>query len=66
MTAASDPVETLRRWSDAGALWRVLARRGDTLVIGMYRCDGGEEVDRIESADAALRDYVGDRTDSEA
>ena len=41
-------------------------RRGDTLVIGLYRCDGGEEVDRLVSSDPALARYVGDRSDSEA
>lgn len=41
-------------------------RRGDTLIIGLYRCDGGEEVDRMISSDPALLRYVGDRTDSES
>ncbi|GAB09982.1 hypothetical protein GOARA_050_00440 [Gordonia araii NBRC 100433] len=62
---ASDPVGLLRRWTDAGAVWRVLARRGDVLVIGLFRCDGGEEVDRLVSDDQSLRRYVGVRDSSE-
>ncbi|MFT4200803.1 hypothetical protein [Gordonia sp. (in: high G+C Gram-positive bacteria)] len=63
---AVDAVDALQRWSDAGAVWRVLERRDDALVIGLYRCDGGEEVDRIVSTDPALRTFVDDRDDSES
>ncbi len=66
MESPGDPVEVLRRWSDVGGVWRVGGRRGDTLIIGLYRCDGGEEVDRLVSSDPALLRYVGDRTDSES
>ena len=66
MVDSDDPVEMLRRWTDVGGTWRVHGRRRDTLIIGLYRCDGGEEVDRLISADPNLLRYVGDRTDSEA
>lgn len=65
MTVSPDPVDVLRRWSDSGAVWRVLSRRGGTLVIGLYRCDGGEEVDRVTSADPRLAEFVGTREDSQ-
>lgn len=52
------PVEILRRWTDAGAHWKVLSRRGDMVTIGLYRCDGGEEVDRITSSDPGLLAYL--------
>lgn len=61
----SDPVDELRRWSDSGAIWRLISRRGDTLVIGLFRCDGGEEVERIVSDDPRLRTFLGARTSSE-
>ena len=61
MTVSPDPVDTLRRWSDSGAVWRVLSRRGGTLVIGLYRCDGGEEVDRITSTDPRLGAFLAGR-----
>lgn len=54
-------VENLRRWTDAGALWRVVRRSGDEIEISMCTCTGGEEVDRIVSSEPAVRDYVGDR-----
>ncbi|GAB16601.1 hypothetical protein GOEFS_008_00100 [Gordonia effusa NBRC 100432] len=63
MTA--DPLDTLLRWSDSGAIWRVLSRNRDSITIGLFRCDGGEEVDRITSAAPELRAYVGERSSSE-
>lgn len=65
-TSSGIPVEMLRRWTDVGGVWRVSGRRGDTLVVGLYRCDGGEEVDRLVSSDPDLRRYVGDRGDSQS
>ena len=56
----------LRRWESSGALWRVLSRHDDTLEVGLFTCDGGEEMSRLVSDDPALRAYVGDRTTSDA
>ena len=61
MAASDDPVEVLRRWEDAGAHWAVISRRGDSVTVGLYRCDGGEMVDRLTSADPRLRDFLADR-----
>ena len=58
MDTSSDPVEMLRRWTDVGGVWRVSGRRGDTLVVGLYRCDGGEEIDRFETLERAVVDLV--------
>ncbi|QIS20062.1 hypothetical protein [Nocardia terpenica] len=60
-----DPVTVLRRWAGSGAIWRVLSRRGGRVIVGLYECTGGAEVDRIESGDPALLDYIGDRSGSE-
>jgi hypothetical protein len=51
-------LEKLRRWEDAGGTWRLDTRREDTLTIALCRCDGGEEVDRLVSAELALVAYV--------
>jgi hypothetical protein len=51
-------LETLQRWEIAGGTWRLERRRGDTVTIALCRCDGGEEVDRLVSAEPALREYV--------
>jgi hypothetical protein len=61
---ADDPVAVLQRWADAGAVWRVVDRR-DTVTVALYRCDGGEEVDRISSADPHLLRFLADRTSSQ-
>ncbi|GED99514.1 hypothetical protein [Gordonia crocea] len=65
MGSGTDPTAVLRRWADSGAVWRVLSRRGPAVVVGMYRCDGGEEIDRLVSSDPALLAYLGDRRSSE-
>lgn len=59
------PVETLSRWSDSGARWRVLHRTPTSITISLRRCDGGEEVDRLTSSDSDLLEWVGDRVSSE-
>ena len=51
----------LQRWQDAGAHWAVIARHKDSITIGLYRCDGGEEVDRIVSGDPGLLAFLRER-----
>lgn len=60
-----DPVAVLVRWEAAGAVWRVVARRGDSVTIGLCQCDGGAEVDRFTSDDAGLLEFLAGRTSSE-
>jgi hypothetical protein len=60
----ADVVEVLRRWEDAGAYRRVISRRGGAVTVGLYRCDGGEEVDRFTSADSDLLRFLGRRQSS--
>jgi len=52
-------LERLRRWEDAGGTWQ-LAGTGATgeVRLVLCRCDGGEEVDRLVSADPDLIAYV--------
>ena len=61
---AIDSVAALQRWQDAGAYWRVLSRRGGEVTVALYRCDGGEEVERFTSADPDLLSFIGDRLDN--
>ena len=61
-----DPLGDLFRWEEAGGSWRVLDRDHDgTVTVSLRRCDGGEEVDRIVSADRELAVYVSARPSSE-
>ncbi|WP_436772473.1 hypothetical protein [Yinghuangia sp. YIM S09857] len=57
----SGPVAVLRRWEDAGGVWRVVATRGDSVTVSLCRCDGGEEAERLTSADPDLVAYVNRR-----
>ncbi len=61
----SEPLEELLRWERSGALWRVLDRQVDGVTVGLFSCDGGEEMGRLATADDALRRYVADRNSSE-
>ena len=54
----------LQRWEDRGAHWAVIARRNGAITVGLYRCDGGEEVDRLTSADPALAGFLAGRESS--
>jgi hypothetical protein len=62
--SGTDFVASLQRWEDAGAYWRVLSRRGGQLTVALYRCDGGEEVERYTSSDEDLINFIGDRVDN--
>lgn len=59
-------VDQLRRWEDSGAVWRVLSRDARRVTVGLFSCDGGEEVHRLTSDDPALLRYVAGRDTSEA
>jgi hypothetical protein len=54
----SDPVPVLERWEHAGALWRVLLERRAETVVGLFTCDGGEEIARFRCATDALAPLV--------
>ncbi|HSP39446.1 MAG TPA: hypothetical protein VLR26_17030 [Frankiaceae bacterium] len=59
--SGSDVVAVLQRWTDSGAIWRVLSRSGDTVEISLRTCSGGEEVDRLRSTDPAVLAYLDGR-----
>ena len=62
---SEDPVAVLSRWEAAGAVWRVLARDGDAVIVSLCQCDGGEEVGRLTSTDPRLDGYLAGRTRSD-
>jgi hypothetical protein len=64
VVVSDDPVATLQRWEDAGAHWAVIDRHADSVTVGLYRCDGGEEVDRLTSTDPKLLDFARKRESS--
>jgi len=56
--------ETLQRWEDFGGVWRVLASDDRTATVSMCRCDGGEEVQRLTTQDAALVAWLAEHPES--
>jgi hypothetical protein len=60
--STSDPVDVIQRWEDFGGTWKVLSHDRASVVISLCRCDGGEEVQRLSSADPALITWLIGRT----
>lgn len=64
-SGSDSPVAVLRRWQEAGALWRVVSCTPSGIAIALLTCDGCEEVQRLESDDPELLAFVGTRRSSE-
>lgn len=60
-----DPVGVLSRWVSAGGHWRVLARSDESVVVGLFSCDGGEEMHRLTAASSEVDPLLDGRTTSE-
>jgi hypothetical protein len=65
MERGQDLVAVLRRWEDAGGLWRVLGRNREAITLGLYRCDDGEEIDRFVATDPRVDQFLAGRTSSQ-
>ena len=65
MEPGTDFVALLRRWEDAGGVWRVLGQDRDAVTVGLYRCDDGEEADRFVATDPQLAQFLVGRTSSQ-
>ncbi|WP_210493195.1 hypothetical protein [Patulibacter sp. SYSU D01012] len=57
------PLQTLARWEDAGAAWRLVGRADGQAVVALCACTG-ETVDVLRSRDPALLGYLARRRDS--
>jgi hypothetical protein len=53
----SDPVADLERWTDHGAVYRVLELRDDRALVQLCTCTG-EPVELLESDDPELIAYL--------
>src|SRR5216117_3674237 len=58
MEPERDFVAVLRRWEDAGGVWRVLGQDRDAMTVGLYRCDNGEDADRFVATDPRVIEFV--------
>lgn len=57
------PLQTLARWEDAGAGWRLSHLEGSGAVVELLTCYG-EAVDVLRSDDPQLLDYLRERPES--
>lgn len=57
--------ETLERWAQFGGVWRVVALDDRAATVSMRRCDGGEEIQRLTTQDAALVAWLAQHPESE-
>jgi len=55
------PIEILQRWEDGGATWQVESLTDERAVIQLCACTG-EPMDRLESDDEQLIEFVRSRT----
>jgi hypothetical protein len=59
--AVYSDLSRLVRWEDAGGAWLVERRDERGLAIALLRCDGGELLERLVTADADVLAFVGTR-----
>lgn len=66
MTDTDEPQgEVLSRWESSGGIWRVLSRSDSSVVLGLFSCDGGEEMHRLTALSAELDAFLVGRTRSD-
>lgn len=62
---SDDVVEVLARWERSGGHWKVLRADDDWVDVGLFTCDGGEQMARVSGAlTSVLRGYLGGRNSS--
>jgi hypothetical protein len=60
----TDELARLQRWVDAGAQVRILARRGERLTLALLTCDGGEEMERLVTADPEVARWCAEHAEA--
>jgi hypothetical protein len=63
VSAPESPIQTLERWEEHGAIWRTLEVTDERAVVELCTCYG-ETVDRLESEDPDLIEFVRRRASS--
>ncbi len=61
---AQTPIETLIRWEEHGAIWRLKELVGSEAVVQLCTCSG-EPVDELRSEDPELLRYLSARARSD-
>ena len=44
----------LDRWIASGGHWSVVAEHGERVTVGLFTCDGGQEMERVVLAASEL------------
>lgn len=58
-------VEVLTRWEHSGGHWQVLSSNDVWIDIGLFSCDGLEQMSHVSGArTTVLHDYLADRDSS--
>lgn len=60
----SAALERLRRWEAAGGGWHIVTVGASGAEVLLERCDLGEAIDAISSADRDFVEYVTDREEN--
>ena len=59
-------VEVLTRWEDSGGHWKVLSFSDDWINVGLFTCDGSEQMSAVRGArTTVLHAYLRDRSSTE-
>jgi hypothetical protein len=59
-----DLVPALLRWQDFGGVWQLISLTAAGASVALYRCDGGEEVERLSSSHPATLAFLAEHSGS--
>jgi len=58
LTNSDDALAALRRWELFGGRWRVLSRTDRVVTLGLFTCDGGQEMSRVKATRGDFEAFV--------
>lgn len=58
-----DLIEVLERWECSGGLWRVLTHSEAWVTVGLFSCDGGEQMSRVTGRTVDLDLFLAGRSE---
>jgi hypothetical protein len=64
-TDSDGAVAVLRRWELFGGRWQVLARTESDVTVGLFTCDGGQEMSRVTATNDGFEAFVRERKGSD-
>ena len=53
------PADVLQRWLTSGGEARVLGHEEDEVLVGLFTCDGGEEMGRVRVPAPVAEELLG-------